>query len=137
MISKTGKQAINAILRLAALPEGEFAGAKDIAKETGAPQNYLGKLLQLLSRHGLLLSQKGANGGFRLARKADKITLSDVVEPIDHISRRAGCIMGQSECTDENACALHNRWKSVRDTYIAFLNETTLADLIASGRAGK
>ena len=137
MISKTGKQALNAVLLLAALSDGEYAGAKDIAKETGAPQNYLGKLLQMLSRHGLLISQKGVNGGFRLSKNPAKISVFDILEPIDHINQKSGCILGQSQCTDEKACALHTRWIKVRDSYISFLNETTIADLIKKGRKAK
>ena len=54
MISKTGLHAVRAILALARLRDGEFAGAASVAREIGAPQNYLGKLLQTLARCGLV-----------------------------------------------------------------------------------
>jgi Rrf2 family protein len=121
------------MLALARLPEGAYAGAAAIAKEIKAPQNYLGKLLQALSREGLVQSQKGLGGGFRLARPPQSISLLDVVEPIEHISRLSGCILGRPECSDEAPCAIHHRWKSVRDAYLRLLKQTTIADLVAKG----
>ena len=75
MISKTGIHALAAMTKLATLKPGEFAGAADIANEIGAPKNYLGKLLKSLAGNGMLISQKGFNGGFRLAKDADDISL--------------------------------------------------------------
>jgi len=134
MISKTGIHAALALSLMSKLPNGEYAGASNIAREIGAPQNYLGKLLKLLAQEGLLESQKGFGGGFRLARPAGKITLYDVVEPVDHVSRWGGCFLGGGKCDDAAPCAVHHRWKSVRETYLDFLRETTIADL-ASGKA--
>ncbi|MGA2259214.1 MAG: Rrf2 family transcriptional regulator [Thermoguttaceae bacterium] len=129
MLSKTALHALRAMTVLAELPEKSFAGAVDIAKAIHAPRNYLGKLLQSLAEAGLVESQKGKGGGFRLARQPAAITVFDVVEPIDHVGRWRGCFMGRSECSCENSCVVHSRWQAVRDAYLAFLQDTTLADL--------
>jgi Rrf2 family protein len=118
---------------LAKLPAGSYAGAARIAQEIGAPQNYLGKLLQALIAEGLVESQKGLGGGFRLARSPKEITLLDIVEPIDHVSRWSGCILGWPECSEVSPCAIHDRWKAVRTAYLQMLQRTTLADLVARG----
>jgi Rrf2 family protein len=118
---------------LARLPEGAYAGAAHIAREIGAPQNYLGKLLQTLAQEGLVRSQKGLGGGFRLARPAAAISLRDVVEPIEHLSRWSGCILGRPECSEASPCAIHHRWKKVRNAYLQMLERTTIADLVKSG----
>jgi Rrf2 family transcriptional regulator, iron-sulfur cluster assembly transcription factor len=133
MISKTATHAIRALIYLAALPEGTFAGAGQIAREIDAPENYLGKLLQGFSRNGLVVSQKGHGGGFRLARDPDEITLFDIVEPLDQVARKTGCLLGQRRCSDQNGCSVHPRWKKVQVTYLDFLRETTLAE-IAGGK---
>ena len=133
MLTKTGLHAVRAVVALAKLPEGAYAGAARVAREIGAPQNYLGKLLQTLAREGLVESQKGLGGGFRLAREPRAITLLDVVEPIEHISRWSGCILGRPECSDVDPCAIHNRWKAVRDAYLAMLRRTSIAELVAKG----
>jgi Rrf2 family protein len=133
MLTRTGLHAVRAVVALAKLPKGAYAGAARIAREIDAPQNYLGKLLQTLAREGLVESQKGLGGGFRLARDARDITLLDVVEPLEHVSRWSGCILGRSECSDADPCAIHNRWKSVRDAYLRMLSRTTITELVAKG----
>ena len=133
MLSKTGLHAVRAMVALARLPEGAYAGAARIAKDIGAPPNYLSKLLKALAEKGLVESQKGLGGGFRLARDADEISLLDVVEPIEHISRWSGCILGRPECSELEPCAIHNRWKAVRDGYLRMLQRTTIAELVAKG----
>ncbi|NOX57169.1 MAG: Rrf2 family transcriptional regulator [Planctomycetes bacterium] len=132
MLSKTGIHALTAMAALAELRPGAFAGAADIAREIGAPPNYLGKLLRTLADAGLLESQKGKGGGFRMARDPAKVTLAEVLEPIEHISRWTGCFLGGVRCSDDSACAVHERWKRVRDVYLSFLEETTVADLTNS-----
>jgi Rrf2 family transcriptional regulator, iron-sulfur cluster assembly transcription factor len=135
MISRTGAQALKALAALADLTPGAFAGAGHLARQTGAPENYLGKLLRVLSTHGLLASQKGFGGGFRLARPAGTVTLFDVLQHLEPVARWSGCILGRAECSDQGACALHHRWAGVREAYLDFLRETTIADLQPRGRA--
>ncbi|MDP7638421.1 MAG: Rrf2 family transcriptional regulator [Candidatus Hydrogenedentes bacterium] len=132
MISKTASHALKALVALGERPD-EFQGAASIAARIGAPQNYLGKLLQTLAQSGLVYSQKGKGGGFQLARKLEAITLFDIVEPIDHVSKWEGCFMGRAPCPGDNPCALHEKWGGVRDLYLATLKETKLADLIDHG----
>jgi Rrf2 family protein len=133
MLSKTGLHAVRAVVALARLPEGAYAGAARIAREIGAPQNYLGKLLKSLAEDGLLESQKGLGGGFRLARPPQEVSLFDVVDPIEHVGRWSGCILGRPECSEVDPCAIHNRWKTVRDAYLRMLQRTTVAELVARG----
>jgi Rrf2 family protein len=133
MITRTGLHAVRAMAALARLPEGAYAGAAGIAREIGAPPNYLSKLLQNLAREGLVRSQKGLGGGFRLARDPRSISLLDVVEPIEQVSRWSGCVLGHRDCSDEVPCAIHDRWKRVRTDYLRMLRQTTIADLLARG----
>ena len=133
MISKTGLHAVRAILALARLRDGEFAGAASVAREIGAPQNYLGKLLQTLARHGLVESQKGIGGGFRLAKNAKQVTLFDIVDPFEQLSRWHGCILGRAECSDTEPCAVHEKWKAACTAYLRLLQTTTVGDLVRRG----
>lgn len=131
MISKTALHAIRAMVVLAQQPGGTHAGAGHIARAIDAPPNYLGKLLQTLAQEGLVQSQKGLGGGFCLARPARGISLFDVVDLIDNISRWEGCLLGQAVCSEENPCAVHHRWKKIRKAYLTMLRKTTIADLVA------
>jgi Rrf2 family protein len=133
VITKTGMHAVRALVVLARLPAGEYAGAAHIARAIDAPSNYLAKLLQNLTHEGLVRSQKGLGGGFCLARAADRISLFDVVDPIERFDRWSGCVVGRPTCSDDQPCAVHNRWKKVRTAYMALLQRTTIADLAAAG----
>jgi len=79
MVSQTAKHALAALTVLAELPEGQYVGAGEIAGDIDAPRNYLGKLLKALADQGLVESQKGKGGGFRLARTPDSISLMEAV----------------------------------------------------------
>lgn len=129
MFGKTALHAIRALAQLTGLPAGQSLGAAQIAERIDAPPNYLAKLLRILARQGLVESHKGPRGGFRLARDAREIRLLDVVEPIEQVTRWDGCILRRKDCSDEDPCAMHGRWKPLQVGYLAMLSETTIADL--------
>lgn len=131
MLSRSGRHAVRALVVLAELPDGAYAGANSIAGRIGAPRNYLGKILQMLTRSGILTSQKGLGGGFRLARSPRAITLFDIVEPIEQMGRWDGCILGRESCSEEDPCGIHDSWKVVKEGYLRLLKQTTLSDLLS------
>jgi len=129
MISRTGIHAVKSLAVLAGLPNGEYLGATAIAEKIHAPQNYLGKILRVLAREGLLISQKGKGGGVRLARDAGQISLYEVLEPIEQVSQWDGCFLGNGECSSDHSCGAHEGWKPVRNQYLNFLRTTTIKDI--------
>jgi Rrf2 family transcriptional regulator, iron-sulfur cluster assembly transcription factor len=131
MITKTGLHATLALTLLASLKPGEYAGAAQIAKTVGAPANYLGKMLKTLAAQGVLESQKGFGGGFRLAVPASKITLLDILGPIEKVERWGGCFLKRSKCSGNSPCAVHGRWSKIREDYLRFLENTTIEELAA------
>jgi Rrf2 family protein len=130
MLGRTALHTIKALTALAKTSDGEYAGAATLAMNVGAPGNYLGKLLQSLARAGLVEGRGGLNGGFRLARSADQISLYDIVDPIEHVSKWDGCFMTHKPCDRRRPCAVHQRWATVREAYIRFLKETSVRDLM-------
>ena len=135
MLSKSGTHAVRALILLAELPRNTYAGTVSIAERIDAPRNYLGKILQQLTRTGIVISQKGLGGGFRLGRDPEKIALFDVVEPVERISRWSGCILGQPQCLEDDPCPIHNHWQGVKEAYLKLLTETTIADLAVRDRS--
>lgn len=130
MLSKTGIHTLRALAELAKLPEGAYAGAAEVAERVGAPPNYLAKLLQTLANANVLVSQKGKGGGFRLNGPAADLDLEQALEPVERFSRWNGCILGRERCSERKPCALHVRWQKVRSQYMAFLADTSVADLV-------
>ncbi len=86
-------------------------------------------MLQILVRDGFVCSQRGVGGGFQLARHADAISLFDIIESLERIERWSGCFLGNAVCSEQSPCAMHSRWKTVQETYLQMLRETSLADL--------
>jgi Rrf2 family protein len=129
VLSQTAQYALRAVLAIAAQPDGQCMGAGRLAHALKIPQNYLSKTLYQLARAGLLESNRGKLGGFRLARSADRITLIEVVSLFDEMSAGRACLLGRPVCNDHVACPAHTRWKSLSERNAAFFRETTLADL--------
>lgn len=129
MITRSGTHALKAMAHLASLPAGAYEGAGEIAARIKAPQNYLGKLLRQLARAGLLEGRKGSKGGFRLARSSGNISLYEVLEPIERVSRINGCVLGRAQCTRKEHCALHEGWARIRNEYLGFLRHTKLSEV--------
>lgn len=129
MINKSSLLAIKALTELAQLPPGECEGAANIAKNIDAPANYLGKLLQSLASRGLIVSQKGKGGGFRLEKSPKKITLLDVVASIEDVGKWSKCFLGRKQCMDSSPCKVHDQWKQVKEINMKFLEKITLYEL--------
>jgi Rrf2 family iron-sulfur cluster assembly transcriptional regulator len=129
MISRTSEYAIRALAYLGTLEGRPWKLSREIASELGMPPPFLGKVLQTMAAVGIVDSQRGRGGGFRLARPAHAVTLIEIVEPIDHLGDRKMCVLGQKLCGDEHACPLHHAWKKTRETFLAALRKTTLADV--------
>ncbi len=130
-ISRSSEYAIRALTFLAQQDEPEpYHLAREMAEHLDIPAPFLGKILQPLVTRGILDSQRGRNGGFRLAHPAGEVTLFQVVDAQEHLGRSRQCFLGQAECSDERACPMHAYWKDASELFLARLANTTLADLV-------
>lgn len=129
MISRSSEYAIRALTFLAQQADGRHHLARDMAERLGIPAPFLGKVLQPLVGRGVLRSQRGRSGGFRLARPADEIRLIEVVESQERLSPAPACVLGQATCDAEHACPMHELWFDIASSFRAKLERTTLRDL--------
>jgi Rrf2 family protein len=130
MLSKTSEYALRAVLYLARDTRGVPVPAGDIASGLDVPANYLSKILHALSRAGVVRSERGPGGGYRLARPADSMSLADVIGAFDPIAPKSGCLLGRARCLDDQPCAAHERWRQVFDPVTAFFRDTMVAELL-------
>ncbi len=107
MISQTTEYALRAVVWLASNRDHSLT-AQQIADATRVPAGYLAKVLQGLSRAGLLRSQRGLGGGFTLARPPAELSMWDVVQAVDPINRIVECPLG-FELHGDKLCALHEQ----------------------------
>ena len=130
MISRTSEYALQAMIHLARHSDDWPIPGREIAEETGIPRKYLAAILGDLVRAGTLESSPGMGGGYRLARPAKDIRLSEVFAPFEPIiANRCPCPFGQEICCDDDPCAGHERWKHVRETYQRFLEKNSIYDV--------
>jgi Rrf2 family protein len=130
MLNQTSEYALRAVAHLAGLAPDEHLGAAQLAEALDVPANYLSKILHQLAAAGVLESRRGRNGGFRLARRADRITLEAVVKHFGAQSPLGTCVLGGRICSDRAACPAHSRWKPVVARMDVFLRGTTVAQLL-------
>ncbi len=136
-ISKQGEYGLRAMLYLA-VQEGvgdrrvlPLLQSRHIAQQEKIPVKFLEQVLGRLRKAGLLISQKGAAGGYRLAKPADQIALAEVIRAIDgplSPMLDAARLKQLIEKGDQH-CGLYNFLLEVRDAIAGILDKTTLTDV--------
>lgn len=128
MISQTAEYALRAMVYLAQEPDRSHTN-QQIALSTRVPIGYLAKVLQNLSKAGLITSRRGLGGGFALARPAEEITIYEVVQAVDPIPRITSCPLKLKAHRDK-LCPLHQRLDNAWELVEQSFRSTTLADII-------
>ncbi len=127
IFSRQCEYALQAVLFLALKPEGEKTSIKELTKHLDLPYHFAAKILQALSRKGLLVSYKGSLGGFSLRKSADKITLYQIIEAVDGLTFMNGCVLGFSECGNDHPCSLHEQWGKMREELKVLLTTKSIS----------
>src|SRR5512138_2295927 len=101
MLSNTSKYAIRAMIYLAMHhDDGEIAGIRKVSSALELPAPFLAKILQTLTRHKLLISYKGPNGGFILGKDASKINLYEIVTVMEGADIFEKCLISTRSCNE-------------------------------------
>lgn len=129
MFSQTVEYALRAMVFLAQNND-EPQPTEQIAVATKVPAAYLSKVLQAMSREGLVKSQRGLHGGFRLLRDPSEINILDVVNAVDPIERIESCPLGLKS-HGKHLCPLHQRMDEALASVEKAFGETTLAEVLA------
>ncbi len=125
-MSRAVSLAFHAIALLASNPTGQISNRR-IASELHVSEAHLSKVLQRLSKNGLVKSNRGAKGGFMLGMASDKISLLNVFESIEGPFVSKYCVLDTQICND-NSCIFGNLLKSVERQVYDYLSETKLSD---------
>ncbi len=130
IFSSTATHALRAMASLAGGEPSEPVLGRELARRVGLPSHYLSKVLATLARSGLLTASRGAKGGYRLARRPDRIRLIEVVLPFEGQRARPGCLLRPDKpCRNSGACSAHAAWGDMKRTFTDFLEQTTVADI--------
>lgn len=129
LFSRQCEYALQAVLYLALAPRGEMTSIKVLTAKLDIPYHFLAKILQDLTRKGLLQSLKGPNGGFALGVPAKDITLFHIIEAVDGVEFMQNCVLGFPECSGKNPCAAHEKWAEIRDAIYNMLVRKNVAEM--------
>jgi Rrf2 family protein len=105
------------------------ASAKEMADAYRIPLPILSKVLQKLAREGLLVSEQGSNGGYRLARDPRKITTLEVIRSIDGPIILTACFTDHADCDQSGACTVREPLRKVHEGILRLLDSITISDL--------
>ena len=132
-ISRMADYGVVALSFMARDPDAIFSAA-NIASGTGVPLPSASKLLKLLVKSDVLVSRRGAAGGYSLARPPEAISVADLVVAVDGPIALADCLQDPSGgvCELEGFCAVRGPWQKVSDAIRVALEEVTLVDIAGS-----
>ncbi len=133
-ISSRTECGIRALIEIAKAPKGKAVKRSEIADKQKIPLPFLTQILQALVNGKIILSTRGPNGGYILARPADKTTLLEVINLLQGPVMPRYCIdagLGKS-CDLAESCTLMNVWERLRDAGEDVLKNVSLKDVSSS-----
>lgn len=114
---------------LASEPEAVLS-ASELAERAGLEPPTVSKVLKPLAQSGLVSAFRGANGGYRLARPAQRIGLLDIVEAMEGPLGMTECSVHAGSCGIEQSCGVRANWNRVNDVVVEALRGITLAQML-------
>ncbi len=126
ILSKSCEYGLRAAMYIATQPAGELINIRDISRELDISFHFLTKILQKLTRNGILSSSRGATGGVKLAKLPRAISLWDVVVALEENDAFSSCVLGLTGCGNRNPCPLHATWAVERARLEKMFRRTSL-----------
>ncbi len=138
-LSVRGEYALRALTNLGRHYGEEVVRIQSIAADENIPKRFLEQILNDLKKGGFVESRRGVDGGYRLARNPNEISLAAVVRHIEGKLAPVGCVSEnfyqKCNCPDESRCALRSVMKEVRDAVAGLMEQLSIADLVSRARA--
>jgi FeS assembly SUF system regulator len=110
--------------------DGKMRTAPQLAHETGVPLPTVSKLLKTLATDGVIVSHRGATGGYALSRPPEAITVTQIVSSLEGPIALTACVEGSGDhCGVEPVCPMRGNWEKVNGAIRGALDKLTLADM--------
>ena len=138
MFSKSCEYAIKAMIFVAQKSKSDLrVRVKEIAEGTDAPEHFIAKIMQDLSRRKLVHSVKGPNGGFYLDKFDLTSSIADIIKAIDGDKMYTDCVLGLKACNEKKPCPIHIEYKEIKKNLIKMIEENTIGDFNEKLDSGK
>ncbi len=130
-MSTRGRYALRAMMEIVQCEKDGPVSLKNISKTQDISKKYLGKLFNELKKSRLLISVRGPKGGYLLGKKAEKITIGDIILAVEGPIIQVPCVENSTgrNCTRLEKCVCHLYWETLEKHITDFLDSETLLDL--------
>lgn len=129
-ISTKGRYALRLMLDLALNYSGKYIPLKAIAQRQEISDKYLEQIINTLSKAGFVESARGAQGGYRLARKPSEYTAGEILRLAEGSIAPVACLDYASSCDKTDTCLTIGLWRRMQEAINDVVDKTTLEDMI-------
>lgn len=135
-ISRLTDYGIVLLATIAERAPGATCNARELAETTRLPFPMVGKVLKTLAQAELLVSHRGAKGGYALARPPKDVTVAEIIEALEGPIALVECSAGPGQCGQESSCHVRDPWQVIHSTIRSTLAHVTLDRLVGPHAAG-
>jgi len=133
-LTRAADYAVRVMVHLAGLPPSARVSRGDLSVAADCPEQFLAKVLQSLTRAGLVISHRGNTGGFELDDAHRSASVLEVIEAIEGPIRLNHCLTSDHACSRQTWCPAHTVWGNAQEAMIAVLRAATI-DVLAERAA--
>ena len=128
-LTRAADYAVRVMIHLASHPGELRVSLPDLAKSASAPESFLSKVLQALTRANLITSRRGQAGGFQISERGRTASMRDVIEAIDGPICLNVCVASGRSCRRKAACPAHPVWEQAQRAMLEILSNASIAAL--------
>jgi Rrf2 family protein len=136
-LTRAADYAVRVMIELAALPADARVSLPSLARATGAPESFLSKVLQSLTRGEFITSRRGQSGGFRITPLGRQTSMREVIEAIDGVICLNVCLMHGRSCPRKARCPAHPVWARAQQAMLEVLSGSSIAAMAAQALADR
>ena len=129
-ISTKGRYALKVMCDIAVFQDDKNVSIMELSKRNNISDKYLEQIISALVKNNLLISFRGVQGGYKLSRPANKISIGEILSVTEGKLKTVNCISSGTKCDQEYKCLTVNFWNRLDKLIEDFLNKTTLEDVI-------
>ena len=125
-LSNTSKYAVRILSYIANTKDEKLQHAKELSEILEIPYKFMTKIMTELVKSEFIISVRGREGGYKLAREASSITILEILNSFNELTHYHECILGSGACNPSKKCILHDKWAEPKHLIKKMFQETTL-----------
>jgi len=131
-LNNTSQYAIRILNYIANTDKKVLFSAKEISDVLDIPYKFSSKIMTDLVKSNFIISIRGRDGGYKLAKPASEISIMDILNHFNEFLHQDQCVLGIGLCDGKNKCSMHDQWVKPKELIQKMFQETTLENLEGS-----